>query len=195
MRTVDMFGVLAFSLYLVWCYSICFAKPSTYNFRVTRIQCENLDPRVSYNHSCSTRNLNRTLKAHNIRIAFYPNISFNDIHVQINYNLKVNNLYRRSFINMEEDFCGFTSGTSKSYLIKILWPFLKRSSNLPDTCPLIGYVNITDLVFEDTYLPPALPEGEARIDIHVRNGPKRISMIMVKFFVEIKAKGAAKLDF
>lgn len=146
-------------------YISAFPQPSTYNFRVTRIQCENLDPRVSYNHSCSTRNLNRTLKAHNIRIAFYPNISFNDIHVnssinrlnpsqipkllfqvQINYNLKVNNLYRRSFINMEEDFCGFTSGTSKSYLIKILWPFLKRSSNLPDTCPLIVSRNPTHYI-------------------------------------------------
>lgn len=56
-------------------------------------------------------------------------------------------------------------------------------------------INITDLVFGEEYLPPALPEGQARLDIHVRNGPQRVSVANVKFFIEVKPKGAAKLDF
>ncbi|XP_037921887.1 uncharacterized protein LOC119658497 [Hermetia illucens] len=189
MRAVGTFWIVAFSLLAVWYYSVCLAKPKMHNFRVTRIECEDLDPRVVYNYTCTTRNISRTLRAHNIRITFYPNMTFNDMHVQINYNHKVNNVYRRSLINMEEDFCGFLAGTSRSVLLKKLWAFVKRSSNLPDSCPIVGFVNVTDLVFEDTFLPSALPAGEARIDIHVRNGTKRISMVMAKFFIEIKPKG------
>lgn len=60
---------------------------------------------------------------------------------------------------------------------------------------LQGYLYVRNLIVKFDYLPSALPEGQGRVDIHIRNGPQRVSIIKVRAYGEIKPRGAAILQF
>ncbi|CAD7089874.1 unnamed protein product [Hermetia illucens] len=162
-------------LFFIFAYS-CHAK-DLYTFNAYRVSCDQVSPKLAHNYSCFTRSINRTVKAHTIRITLLPNVTLNDMHLHMTYNQRINNAYRRTISDFEQDFCKFLDGNLRSPLIKILWPYLRKTSNMANRCPYSGLINITDLVFGDEYLPPALPEGYARLDIHVRNGKERTSVL------------------
>ncbi|XP_037921890.1 uncharacterized protein LOC119658499 [Hermetia illucens] len=172
---------------------ICQAK-RLYTFDVYRVSCDQANPKLVVNFSCSSRSLNRTLKAHTVQIALAPNMTFNDIYFLIKYNQRINNAYRRSIAEYEENLCKYLNGTAKAPLTKILWPYLRVSSNMPERCPFSGLINVTDLVFGDEYLPPFLPEGQAKLDVHIRNGKERVPILNIRYFIEVKPRGAAMLN-
>ncbi|CAD7089872.1 unnamed protein product [Hermetia illucens] len=109
-------------------------------------------------------------------------MTFNDIYFLIKYNQRINNAYRRSIAEYEENLCKYLNGTAKAPLTKILWPYLR------------GLINVTDLVFGDEYLPPFLPEGQAKLDVHIRNGKERVPILNIRYFIEVKPRGAAMLN-
>ncbi|CAD7089840.1 unnamed protein product [Hermetia illucens] len=157
--------------------------------------CEDSDPSIITNASCTTRSLNRTTKSHNLTATALPNVILNDIFVRITFHMRINTGYRRLIADVEENFCGFINGTSKSFLISILWPFVRTHSNLDHKCPFFGHLYVRNFIIKFDYFPPALPEGQSKLTIHIRNGRKRVSIMKVLMFFEIKPKGAANLNF
>ncbi|CAD7089839.1 unnamed protein product [Hermetia illucens] len=132
---------------------------------------------------------------HNITINVLPKVSLNDIYFKMSFYQKISTGYRRLILSIEDHFCGFLNGTSQSFIIRMIWPFLKTCGNLDHKCPFTGYVYLHNVVVKSDYFPPALPEGQGKFEIHIRNGPKRVSIIKLILFLEIKPKGAAILNF
>lgn len=61
--------------------------------------------------------------------------------------------------------------------------------------PLQGFIYVSNFIIRFDHFPPALPEGEGKVTVHLRNGPQRASLIKVGVYAEIKPKGAATLNF
>lgn len=57
--------------------------------------------------------------------------------VKITLYMKGNAGYRRLIVDSEENFCGFLNGTSKSFLMSMMWPFVRTHGNLDHKCPFM----------------------------------------------------------
>ncbi|CAD7089838.1 unnamed protein product [Hermetia illucens] len=194
MVRVEIAAYLSIFYLIVWHSRLCISN-RMYDVIVTRVACEDYNSSIVYNVSCTTRNLNRTTKAHSLSGYILPNISLNEIFVRITFHQRINTGYRRLIIDSEENFCAFRNGTSKSLVMSIMWPFLKAHSNLDHKCPFSGFIYVSNFIIRFDHFPPALPEGEGKVTVHLRNGPQRASLIKVAVYAEIKPKGAATLNF